>query len=115
MQLSGQQLRDLTAADSGRKLHDSENSSGKVRLGVDGRISVSSRYRLRCEGVEDEAALGTWPKVSLKDLRIRLIDVKAPIEAGINPSAQKVTRPSACSWRRSRPNAIRARSGTIGA
>jgi len=39
--------------------------------------------------VEEEAALGTWPKVSLGDVRIQLIDVKAQIGTGINPSAQK--------------------------
>ncbi|WP_160172888.1 MULTISPECIES: hypothetical protein [Caballeronia] len=53
IQLSELQLTDLTVADDGRKLRDSKNCAGKVRIGLDGKISVSFRYRFRFEGAEN--------------------------------------------------------------
>jgi integrase len=90
MALTELKLKNLSSADAGRKLRDSENCTGKVRVGVDGSISVYFSYRYRFDGDQPkDATLGTWPKSSLTAIRIKLFELKAQIEAGIDPVEQK--------------------------
>ncbi|GGD78410.1 tyrosine-type recombinase/integrase [Caballeronia grimmiae] len=89
MQLSEQQLSKLTATDADRTLTDSPGVRGRVRAGVDGKISVSFLFRYRFDGKHRDAPLGTWPHKSLHDIRRAVLDAKTQLEAGIDLVGQK--------------------------
>jgi hypothetical protein len=49
----------------------------------------SWRFNYRFQGKQQTLTFGTYPMVSLKDARDKLVDAKRSLKAGVNPTLQK--------------------------
>ena len=68
-------------ADKGRKLPDGESMFGTVRVSKDGKVSVDFEWRYRFGTKTRQVRVGTWPKLSLGDIRRQRDAFKAQVQA----------------------------------
>ena len=73
----------------GDTLSDGEGLTGDVRLADDHAISVRFRYAFRWEDKVCWFQCGSWPTVSLEQIRDRRNDARQRVKAGINPNDRK--------------------------
>jgi integrase len=71
-------------------LSDGDGLSGEVRVALDGAVSVRWKYAFKCEGKVNWFQPGTWPTVSLDEIRTRRDNARRLLQEGINPNAYKV-------------------------
>jgi len=86
--LTTRELQTLTPADDGRRLADGHGVFGIVRAGVKG-ISVQFSLRYRSAGAIREIRLGTFPKLSLREIRDARDKARAHISSGEDPLKRK--------------------------
>ena len=67
--LTVKQLESLNASDSGRKLPDGESMFGMVHVAKDHSVSVSFEWRYKFDGKVRQLRVGTWPKLTLGEIR----------------------------------------------
>jgi integrase len=82
-------LKAIKPAATGTTLSDGGNLYGKVRAKAGGAVSVSFSYRYKQEGKQKEISCGTWPSVSLKNVRLARDQARALIEKGADPADRK--------------------------
>lgn len=68
-------------ADKGRKLPDGESMFGTVRVSKDAKVSVDFEWRYRFDSKTRQVRVGTWPKLSLGDIRRQRDTFKAQVQA----------------------------------
>ena len=68
-------------ADKGRKLPDGESMFGTVRVSKDAKVSVDFEWRYRFDSKTRQVRVGTWPKLSLGDIRRQRDAFKAQVQA----------------------------------
>ena len=79
--LTVKQLEALGVADKGRKLPDGESMFGTVRVSKDAKVSVDFEWRYRFDSKTRQVRVGTWPKLSLGDIRRQRDTFKAQVQA----------------------------------
>ena len=79
--LTVKQLEALSVADKGRKLPDGESMFGTVRVSKDAKVSVDFEWRYRFDSKTRQVRVGTWPKLSLGDIRRQRDAFKAQVQA----------------------------------
>lgn len=89
MALTELALKALKPSATGTKLRDGGNLVGTVRAKAGGAISVTFSYTYKREGKFKELACGTWPAVSLKNIRLARDQARTQIEEGIDPAERK--------------------------
>lgn len=89
-----QELRALKLENNGQSIYESGASlRGKVNatLKPDGttRISIWFRYRYKFQNQQKDLSLGTWPKVSLKEIRSLANQARVLLDKNIDPAIHK--------------------------
>jgi len=79
--LTVKQLEALGVADKGRKLPDGESMFGTVRVSKDAKVSVDFEWRYRFDSKTRQVRIGTWPKLSLGDIRRQRDAFKAQVQS----------------------------------
>jgi hypothetical protein len=89
--LTVKQLEALSIADKGRKLPDGESMFGTVHVGKDQAVSVSFEWRYKFDGKVRQLRVGTWPKLTLGDIRRIRNDFREQVrgKASADPSKAK--------------------------
>lgn len=89
--LTVKQLDALGTADSGRKLPDGESMFGIVHVGKDNQVSVAFEWRYKFDGRVRQLRVGTWPKLTLGDIRRIRNDFRQQVQgkASADPSKAK--------------------------
>jgi integrase len=82
------QLKALRLDDAGTTLRDDGGIWGKV-VKAGGAVSVSFYYRYRWQAKTRDIACGTWPKVSLADIRKARDDARGLVSKGIDPNHKR--------------------------
>ncbi|MDR0620455.1 MAG: integrase arm-type DNA-binding domain-containing protein [Deltaproteobacteria bacterium] len=92
MPLTDKEIKSLKVKDDkvqkGQKAQRFSDSNG-LYLYVTLSGQKSWRFNFRFAGKQHTVTFGTYPLVSLKEARDKLVDAKRAIKAGINPAAQK--------------------------
>ncbi|WP_206998959.1 tyrosine-type recombinase/integrase [Trinickia mobilis] len=84
--LTAIELKALTPADIGQKRQDGGNLWGMVRKGAtDDAVSVTFYYRYRMGQKSRDLTCGTWPALSLKDIRTARNAARKLVADGIDP------------------------------
>lgn len=86
--LTVKELQSLSLNDVGRRISDEQSLYGLVKAkGLD--VSVLFRWRYRFGGKIKDFTCGTYPNLSLADIRKRRNDAKRILESGKDPSEEK--------------------------
>jgi len=83
------ELKAIQASWKGDTLSDGDGLSGEVRVARDGAVSVRWKYAFKCERKVHWFQPGTWPTVSLDEIRTRRDNARRILQEGINPNAYK--------------------------
>jgi len=84
--LTAVELKALTPADIGQKRQDGGGLWGLVRKGAtDDAVSVTFYYRYRMGERSRDYTCGTWPALSLKDLRAVRNEARKLVASGVDP------------------------------
>lgn len=83
------ELKAIPADWKGDTLSDGDGLSGEVRVARDGSISVRFKSAFKWEGKVEWYQCGTWPTISLVEIRDSRDQAKATLRKGINPNDQK--------------------------
>jgi integrase len=86
--LTVKELQSLKQKDVGRRIVDGNGLSGLVKL-KGNSVSVSFRWRYRFDGKHKDYSCGTWPSVSLADIRSNRDDARRIHESGKDPAYEK--------------------------
>lgn len=90
--LTQKQLEALTAADDGKTLREDGGLVGKVRSGKRG-LSVLFRYEYKFENKKKDLSLGSWPKLSLAQIRKERDNAMNQVKSAVDPAtAKKATK-----------------------
>jgi integrase len=84
--LTVKQLQALKPGDAGTRLRDGENLYGDVKVLKDGKITVGFRWRFRHGGGKHDYTCGTWPGVTLADIRKNRDAAEKTLATGANPN-----------------------------
>ncbi len=87
--LTTKELEALRAADDGRSLTDGGSLRGTVRAKIDGDVSVNFRWYFKFGGKLNTIRIGTWPAMSLAEVRKLRNELRATVDKGINPLQQR--------------------------
>jgi len=89
--LTVKQLEALGVSDSGRKLADGESMFGIVHVSKDQSVSVSFEWRYKFDGKVRQLRVGTWPKLTLGEIRRLRNDFREQVKGKISadPSIAK--------------------------
>ncbi len=79
--LTVKQLEAFGVTDKGRKLPDGESMFGTVRVSKDAKVSVDFEWRYRFDSKTRQVRVGTWPKLSLGDIRRQRDAFRAQVQA----------------------------------
>lgn len=79
--LTVKQLEALKLVDHGRKMPDGESMFGTVRVSKDGAVSVDFEWRYRFESKTRQLRVGTWPKLTLGEIRRQRDAFKTQVQA----------------------------------
>ena len=83
--ITSKELEALRASDHGRVIREDGGVVGRVRSGVKG-ITVAFRMEYKLDGVKRDVSLGTWPKMSLAELRSERDRVRITVTEGFDPA-----------------------------
>lgn len=83
--LTTKELEALRATDDGRSLTDGGSLRGIIRAKNDGNVSVNFRWYFKLGGKLNTIRIGTWPAMSLADIRKVRNELRATVDKGINP------------------------------
>lgn len=83
------ELKAVPAGWSGDTLADGDGLSGEVRISSAGAISIRWKYAFRWDGKVSWFQAGTWPSVSLDDIRRARDTAQQSVAEGKNPNLQK--------------------------
>ncbi|MDT3680821.1 MAG: tyrosine-type recombinase/integrase [Burkholderiaceae bacterium] len=86
------ELEALRLADAGRRLRDGDGVIGVAYASKDGSVSVRFSLRYKVEGRVREVRLGTWPKVSLAEMRAERDKVRAEVRSRIDPIQRRLAK-----------------------
>ena len=75
----------------GDTLSDGEGLSGEVRVGASGDVAIRWKYAFRWEGKVVWYQAGTWPTVSLQQVRERRDEARLQVRDGVNPNTKKLS------------------------
>ncbi|MCR5882967.1 tyrosine-type recombinase/integrase [Rhizobacter sp. J219] len=73
----------------GDTLSDGDGLSGEVRAAGDGAVSIRFKSAFKWQGKVTWHQCGTWPVVSMVDIRQRRDQARAALKTGLNPNDQK--------------------------
>lgn len=83
------ELKSIPADWRGDTLSDGDGLSGEVRVAADGSVAVRWKYAFRWEGKICWFQAGSWPGISLEEIRTQRDGARKQIHAGVNPNAHK--------------------------
>ena len=83
--LTVKELEALTPADHGRSLSDGGSLTGKVYAGGAGNVSVHFRWYYKSAGKMRTVRLGTWPAMTIADIRKARNQMRVQVEKGVDP------------------------------
>jgi integrase len=83
--LTVKELEALTKADHGRSLSDGGSLTGKVYAGAAGNVSVHFRWYYKSAGKMRTVRLGTWPAMTIADVRKARNEMRVQVEKGVDP------------------------------
>ncbi len=78
------ELKALRGADHGRRLPDGESMFGTVQANAKG-LRVDFQWRYRLAGKARDVRLGSWPSLTLAELRRKRDAMQAQLRAGEDP------------------------------
>ena len=87
--LTTKELEALTAAADGRNLTDGGSLRGNVRAKAGGHVSVNFRWYFKFDGKLKTIRAGTWPAMSLAEIRKVRNELRATVDKGVNPLEQR--------------------------
>ncbi|SAL74854.1 phage integrase family site specific recombinase [Caballeronia udeis] len=79
-------LQAIKATEAGMRLRDGGNLYGDVRRAKDGRITIMFRWRFRYDGKKHDFTCGTWPGVTLAEIRRIRNEAERVLASGVNPN-----------------------------
>ncbi|RJG05842.1 site-specific integrase [Noviherbaspirillum cavernae] len=82
-------LESLRLDRSGSVIRDEGNLFGRIRAKADDTVAVSFYYRYRFDGKFKDISCGTWPAVSLSQIRANRDAAKLRVTEGVDPVAKK--------------------------
>lgn len=84
------QLKALNSSDADKRLSDGHSMFGLVRTKkVTNEVSVDFEWRYRFNGKTRHARIGSWPKISLQQLRNIRAQFQAQVTQGFDPLEEK--------------------------
>ena len=83
--ITNKELEALQAKDHGRVIREDGGIVGRVRAGVKG-VTVAFRFEFKLDGAKRDFALGSWPKLSLAELRGERDKVRVTVAEGLDPT-----------------------------
>ena len=83
------ELKAISSAWKGDTLSDGDGLSGEVRASGDGATSIRFKYAFKWEGKVTWHQCGTFPKISIADIRACRDDARACVKRGVNPNDNK--------------------------
>lgn len=93
------ELRSIPLEWKGDTLSDGEGLNGEVRIAANGAVSVRWKWAFRWQGKIAWYQCGTWPKVSLGDVRQRRDQARRLVADGVHPAehqqAERIRRQEA--------------------
>lgn len=91
--LTTKKLESLKATDHGSRLPDGDRMFGIVRAvkSSPNAVSVDFEWRYNFAGKVRQVRIGSWPKMSLKNLRDQRAALMGKVSEGIDPLAEKET------------------------
>lgn len=87
--LTHKHLQSITFRQAGQWVRDEGGLFGRVRVKVDGSISIPFYYRYRHAGKLHDISCGTWPADSLAQIRARRDAARGTVTAGGDPATRK--------------------------
>ena len=84
-------LEALRVTDHGKRLADGGSMFGTVRAAPDTKnpVSVDFQWRYKLNGKTRQLRVGTWPKLSLKEVRVERDKLRAEVTKGHDPIERK--------------------------
>lgn len=82
-------LESLGPKDKGRMLPDGGSLKGLVYVARDESVSVQFRFAYKFKGKSRSVLVGTWPKISLAEIRKARDALRVTIQNGTDPVAQR--------------------------
>ncbi|ARK52063.1 hypothetical protein BOC36_01915 [Burkholderia pseudomallei] len=86
------ELKSLRPDRAGKTLSDGDGLFGEIRVNAKGVMSVRFYYRYRREGKPHNLGCGTWPKVSLKEIRRQHDATRRLHRDGTDPTDDRRTK-----------------------
>lgn len=83
------ELKAVPATWKGDTLNDGDGLSGEVRVASNGSVSIRFKSAFKWEGRVAWHQCGTWPSVSLVEIRDSRDKARADVKQGINPNDRK--------------------------
>ena len=83
------ELKAIRAEWAGNTLNDGGGLAGEVRASSDGSISVRFKYAFKSGGKVKWHQCGTWPSVSLEQIRTQRDAARDLLKIGVNPNDHK--------------------------
>ena len=91
--LTVKELEALKPADAGKSVSDGGSLTGKVYAGAAGNVSVNFRWYYKFAGKMRTVRLGTWPSMSIAEIRKARNELRVQVEKGVDPvEANKASR-----------------------
>jgi integrase len=86
-------LEALRGTDDGKRLPDGSSMFGMVRATPDAKnpVSVDFQWRYKLSGRTRQVRIGSWPKLSLRALRIERDRLAVEVKSGTDPVQRKAT------------------------
>ena len=89
--LTAQQLRNLHSDDAGKRLFDGDGLYGRVRRQKEG-LAVNFEFRYKMGGKARSISCGSWPGISLKEIRHRRNEYRSQVHEGTDPVEERRRR-----------------------
>ena len=86
---TNKELEALTADDDKTILREGDGLVGQVRVSASGSVAIYWTWRYRFDGKVRELRLGTWPKMSMPELRSTRDDAAHLLKNGKDPVAER--------------------------
>ena len=87
--LTHKHLLSITFRQAGQSIRDEGGLFGRVRVKVDGSVSIPFYYRYRHAGKLHDLSCGTWPADTLAQIRARRDAARGTVTAGGDPATRK--------------------------